>query len=696
MASNSRPIPAHSDDFGMTRRALMASGGVVLAASAVGIPASAAAAAEPSGISWPAGQALPRFGPPKRLDVTDLTVLTGDEKLLLGTLQGVVNRVRPRIYLIGDDAVAGEGRLTWLRDLDVPYTIHDDAWALIAKYRDAINGSIVFDPAVPDSINVATTLAGIEDAVVANPELAQRLSRDHGIEVIDDLRDRFESRIDAYRWSYENLWSKTTDRMLIGLPPQREKSVPPGIPAIYETLARVDAHEHDAANRDTYEFDISAHLGGPSVWVRFDDAFTGEGWGPAVSEVVLRADGQVIDQFVPGTPAEEPYLFDPGNSQVSDGPPQHRFADGSRYFVYQFQPPASTQSLTLAVTMWNEYTVSVTPIEPTRATLEGFAYLRDYAVANRALTFWLDPNITAERQLFVEIMLRVEPYTPYLGWFSQDVAGEFGGTELASRHGVYVLAADWFENMSVHSGARAAISAKREPLPPPSLQNKVYVTFVMSEGDNLQYNEHRLRVLWDDRGRGSVPINWTTSPLLKDAARNLLGYFQRTATDNDLLVAGPSGAGYIYPGPWSDDTFGAFAEQTRGYMNATGMDTVYLLNRVDGRDVPLSDAEAAAYVDVVSPRGMWLHWTNSTETTLVKGGTPISTVRGVSTVEDAQRVIAESSADWDGSEPLFLTIGILAWGMTPTDLKTVADSLDTDHVVVRGDQFFDLVRESTS
>src|SRR5690606_14543988 len=278
------------------------------------------------------------------------------------------------------------------------------------------------------------------------------------------------------------------------------------------------------ANRDTYEFDLSAYLGGRAGWVRFADAFTGDGWGQAGSEVVVRADGDVIAPPGAGTEAEEDVLFDPGNSQVNAGPPQHRVADGGRYFVYQFEPPEGTQSLQLSVTMWNEYVVSATSTEPERPILEGYAYLRDYAVANRALTFWLDPNVDEERELFVQIMSDVEPYTPYLGWFAQDVAGEFGGTELASRHGVYVLAADWFENMTVHSGARAPISKRQKPLPPPPVENKVYVTFTMSEGDNLQYNEHRLRVLWDDPGRGSVPINWSTSPLLVDAARNFLSY----------------------------------------------------------------------------------------------------------------------------------------------------------------------------
>lgn len=84
--------------------------------------------------------------------------------------------------------------------------------------------------------------------------------------------------------------------------------------------------------------------------------------------------------------------------------------------------------------------------------------------------------------------------------------------------------------------------------------------------------------------------------------------------------------------------------------------------------------------------GMWLNWGTTTETTLVKNGTPLSTVRGVGEVEIAQGAIAGAVAEWDRSAPLFLTIGVIAWRMTPTDLKTVTGSLNSDHAVLRGDE----------
>ncbi len=100
----------------------------------------------------------------------------------------------------------------------------------------------------------------------------------------------------------------------------------------------------------------------------------------------------------------------------------------------------------------------------------------------------------------------------------------------------------------------------------PQLENKIYVTYTFGEGDNFQYNQHRMRILWDDPSRGEVPINWTSSPLLYDGAPAILGYYQRTASDNDLLVTGPSGVGYFYPDPWPDDHFSEYLKQTFPYL----------------------------------------------------------------------------------------------------------------------------------
>ncbi|WP_274653189.1 GxGYxYP domain-containing protein [Paenibacillus humicola] len=679
-------------------RKLTAIGLVIAGAVTFSLGASAATVPQPvtsaqgSSIVWPQQQQLPSFKKVKQLDVADVYNAPGDIKLLMATLQGIVNRAEPRIYLLEDEE---EGAYTWLNDLGVPYKVQSSAWDILSKYKNEVKGVIVYDPKVPDSINVATTMAGLKDAVVASPELAQKLSAaPYNLQVLYDFQGKFKDRMDAYTWQYENLWPQANHRMLIGLSPDKSIPIPGGIPASFQVIAQEASQIRDASNRKVYDFDLTPYLGSDSVFLRFDDAFPQDGWGPAVHEVTVKADGQTIAQFVPGTPEEEPFLYDRQNSQLSDGSGGHRFADNGSYFVYKFTPPAGTKQLTASVDMWNQYKVSAGNVQPLSSEQkEPFGYLRDYAVANKAVVFWLDANVPEQRELFERIMSDVKPGTPYLGWFSNDVAGEFNSTEITSNHGVYVLAADWFSNMTVFSGTSMNV-APPKPVQMPKLENKIYVTYTFSEGDNFQYNEHRMRNLWDDPGRGKVPLNWTTSPLLYDGAPAILGHYLNTATANDMLIAGPSGAGYFYPNAWPENSFADYLKKTYPYLKKTGLTIPYVLNRVAGNNVPLSDSVAAAYLNQYHVPGLFLSWEDHSGVEIVNGKLPVSTIQGISTVQDGQRILADAKANWDGKSPLFVSLGILAWNMTPTDVAALNDSLGPDYQAVRADQYFSLIREA--
>lgn len=650
-------------------------------------------AGKPSGtISWPKDQALPTFAKAKQLEVADIYDAPGDEKILMATLQGIVNRQEPRVYLLESKE---EGKFTWLNDLDVTYKVRDNYWDIFSMFSKEIKGIIVYDPNVPDSINVATTLAGLKDAVVASPSLAAKLTGSpYNLKVLDDLQGKFKNRMDAYTWQFENLWSQTTHRMLVGLSPDTSIRIPGGMPASFKTIAEDTTQERDAKNRSVYDLDLTPFLGQQNVYLRFDDAFTQDGWGSAVHEVTVKADGQTIATFVPGTPEEEPFLYDRQSSQVSSGSGGHRFADNGRYFVYRFTPPAGTKQLTASVDMWNQFKVSAGNVQPLSSEQkEPYGYLRDYAVANKAMVFWLDSNVPEQRELFEKFLSDVEPGTPYLGWFSNDVEGEFNSVEITSRHSVYVLAADWFSNMTVFS-AKTPVANPPKPAKNPKLENKIYVTYTFSEGDNFQYNQHRMRVLWDDPSRGKVPINWTSSPLLYDGAPAMLNHYLKTATANDLLISGPSGAGYFYANAWPDDTFAPYLKQTFNYLKKTGMTVPYVLNRIDGQNVPLSETKAKAYAEQYHAPGVFLSWEDRHGVEVLNGNLPVSTIQGISTGKDGKAVLDRAKEGWDGKSPLFVSLGLLAWSMTPSDVAALQESLGPEFEPVLADQYFALIREA--
>jgi hypothetical protein len=649
--------------------------GAALAGTA-GVSADAMPAA-----NWSGRPVLPQFPRPERLDVADLTKLNGTDQALLTTLQGIVNRRQPRIWTL----LAADGTdQTWLDTVRLPQRSVEDPLSLVERYRQELSGAVVYDIDVPDSVNVATTLAGLRDAVIATSEQAESLQ----LTIVDDLRGRFSGPVDAYTWQLANLWPRCNHRMLTGIPGGQTVSVP-GV--IWTTLGKVDQHVHDASNKATYTFDLTGQLGGDAVYLRFQNAYSNDGWGPSVQQVTLIADGQVIASFQPTTPAELPYLFDADGSSIADG--GWRFADGTSYWTYKFGPPAGTQALSVQILMWNQYLVTATGTAPTEVV--AFPHFRDYIAANRAMVCWLEPSIAEQADLMNEIFAKVEPTTPYLGWFPGGVAGgEWGGVGYASQHGIEVLAADFFHNATVLSGTRDPIMPRRSPVPPATPENKVYVTLTVMEGDNVQYDQHRMRQIWDHADRGKVPTNWTIDPLLADLAPAMFSYYQRTATDNDLLIAGPSGGGYTYPGAWPSTQIDAFTEMTGDYMRRTGLDVIHVFNNIRGTWTPLTDAIGASYERNTGALGVILSW---------ETGSAVSTPGGLPVITDLspggdpanyQAALLARIAGWDGTKPMFIACQIPAWVWTPAETTRLAGLLADPFRIVRADTLFSLIRTS--
>lgn len=142
-----------------------------------------------------------------------------DEALAVATLQGVINRDAPRLYVLGK----GTTRPTyWLQTLSkTGGWLHarklepvSDLATLVRLAGPSLRGAVVWDPQVPASVNVATTVAGVEDLVVLSPELAATLVPATKLRVVHDLRGRFDGREtgsrknDAYRWALREYLAK--------------------------------------------------------------------------------------------------------------------------------------------------------------------------------------------------------------------------------------------------------------------------------------------------------------------------------------------------------------------------------------------------------------------------------------------------------------------------------------------------------
>lgn len=397
-------------------------------------------------------------------------------------------------------------------------------------------------------------------------------------------------------------------------------------------------------------------------------------------------DGQVTASFVPNTAAEEPYLSDGSRSQTGT---EKRFADGSGFFVYRFEVPDGAGDVSLAIDMENQYVVSATATAPRRT--EPFALFRDFAVATTALVSWLPPSGSSGSR-FEDFLARVDTGTVYAGWFFDDVSGEWSGVALCSRAGVIVVAADYYSNATVLSAIRASTRAKPSRPSRRRPRNRIYVTLTIGEGDNIQYCQRHMRELWDDPGRGGAPMNWTVTPLLSDIGPALLRHYQRTATANDLLVCGPSGAGYTYGDSWPRKEFDLYTRLSGQYQRRTGLDVVYAYSTpAPGGGFPqLPDWVVRSYARSVDLRG--IIQTDEKGVISEPGAKVplIGTFYPSGGVEDFRTGLQARIQELDDRGPHFITGLINAWNWTPTDVVALVESLPENVEVVLADEFFDL------
>lgn len=322
---------------------------------------------------------------------------------------------------------------------------------------------------------------------------------------------------------------------------------------------------------------------------------------------------------------------------------------------------------------------------------------RDYAVAVKAMTVWLDPTDEDEASLISEITSRMSTPGVYLGWWPDEVRG----VATASENGVFTGAADFLDSGTYWSGTAPQNNA---PWPdrlmnpePPDLKDIVYVTFTITEGDNLQYCQNRLKEIWDDPDRGRYPINWSVSPLLAEMAPGILSYYFETATENDHFMCGPNGMGYAYPKDWPTEEFGAFTKLTGRYLEELNIETLYALNRL-GIDSSLSSETVNAYERDTALSGIALGW-DGPETSLRGEDLVVSHglggIGGGRSAEDIKSEVVESvPGGWSNDRPLFRSVGLFGFEMGPSDVVAIADKLDDDYEIVRGDVFFELARES--
>ena len=338
------------------------------------------------------------------------------------------------------------------------------------------------------------------------------------------------------------------------------------------------------------------------------------------------------------------------------------------------------------------------------------ASLREYAIALGAAVIWLDPKKSAESALLNKFLESMPAGANYMGWWPE----EQPGVERVSYYGFTTIASDYCTNLTFHSGTSRTIEPRPMPAKP-TLENKIYVAFIISDGDNLQYVEHRMRRFWDDSRRGSVPIGWTLSSAMVDAMPGALNYFHQSSTDNDNLISGPSGYGYTYPNYWlnssshvSSAELNNFTAKTEEYNLAAGLRVITVWNTITGG---INSTVGHSFANN-APTLLGLTAQNTGGAQTIYGsdrdpnvnrlpGKPLTC--NYCTGEQAMKDhINSGSNGWNGASPRFLIIQGNPWNseINPTGFNNIKNYYSTGeyagkYVFVRPDHIFQLIREAS-
>ncbi len=170
--------------------------------------------------------------------------------LTLVGMQGVINRHGPEVYLDWEDRGKYDNAARfWITPLrETVETIELDLDGLSAfsflysRYSAFFRGAVLFDPKIPDTINLATTLAGLEDRLILAPEQTTLPGIPQLSSTVDlvalaaqngwDNTNR--GRAAQYQWMYTNLWPRLEKRVIglvspgppVGGPVSEGKSFP--------------------------------------------------------------------------------------------------------------------------------------------------------------------------------------------------------------------------------------------------------------------------------------------------------------------------------------------------------------------------------------------------------------------------------------------------------------------------------------
>lgn len=335
---------------------------------------------------------------------------------------------------------------------------------------------------------------------------------------------------------------------------------------------------------------------------------------------------------------------------------------------------------------------------------EDFAFqLRDFAVKEKSMIFY-DGNSPFRS----ELMEGLKKDSTAFGWGDAS-SGEDQFISPSSKAGVFTIPSDHASNLSMLSSIKTGpLKQKTADTKRPANKNTHYVTFLMTDGDNVQWllGDFQSDNRWySSKERGTFNMGWGISPLLFELAPSVMNWYYESASHgehSDQFVVGPSGNGYMYPSQYPEKELNKHVKKLNQYMGKTDLHIAQIIdfNSLENKSLwnkytSQKNIDALFYLEYSrydTHKGK-IVWSNDK---------PIISARemlwsGLAGADEKSVIESINSAPRNPeSEQGYTLVLVHAWSKSLSDVKTVVEQLNSDVEVVTPEDFTSLIKENVT
>jgi len=188
---------------------------------------------------------------------------------------------------------------------------------------------------------------------------------------------------------------------------------------------------------------------------------------------------------------------------------------------------------------------------------------KDYVVANRLFTFFLNIQNDTERKYYTNIINEYSPGTPILGW-----TDELKADRMFAEMGYFMVAMIAVENLTVMSSFPSVTGRQPAPVALPVHSNDTFVACFVPDGDNLEHSlVYEPHTILRSTNFDAVPATWIINPIIPDLAPPIFQWWQRHLGSQEFGAMLGDGS----PGTDRFTGYAFYCDLLRHYLDQTGI-----------------------------------------------------------------------------------------------------------------------------